>query len=46
MVKALYIFDPMCGWCYGTASLIGQLSRMEGDQLELRPPSRRDTHVH
>lgn len=37
MVTAHYIFDPMCGWCYGAGSLIGQLGRMEGVQLVLHP---------
>lgn len=37
MVTAHYIFDPMCGWCYGAAPLIGQLSRMDGVRLALHP---------
>lgn len=37
MVKVHYIFDPMCGWCYGATSLINQLDQMAGINLQLHP---------
>ncbi|TBW54643.1 DsbA family protein [Marinobacter halodurans] len=37
MVNVHYIFDPMCGWCYGASSLIDQLRQMEGIDLQLHP---------
>jgi len=37
MIKVHYIFDPMCGWCYGAASLLSQLQEMDGIGLELHP---------
>ncbi len=37
MVNVHYIFDPMCGWCYGASSLIGQLKQMTGIHLQLHP---------
>lgn len=37
MVNVHYIFDPMCGWCYGATALIGQLNQMEGVNLQLHP---------
>lgn len=37
MIKVHYIFDPMCGWCFGATSLIKQLQQMDGVQLQLHP---------
>lgn len=37
MVNVHYIFDPMCGWCYGATSLIQQLNEMSGVKLHLHP---------
>jgi putative protein-disulfide isomerase len=37
MVNVHYFFDPMCGWCYGTTSLISQLNQMAGINLLLHP---------
>lgn len=37
MTNIHYIFDPMCGWCYGAASLIEQLSDIENVTLNLHP---------
>lgn len=37
MINAHYVFDPMCGWCFGATSLIEQLHRLEGVHLELHP---------
>jgi putative protein-disulfide isomerase len=32
-----YLFDPLCGWCYGAAPVIQQLARQPGLTLELAP---------
>jgi putative protein-disulfide isomerase len=32
-----YIFDPLCGWCYGASPTIQQLGQQPGIQLELLP---------
>ena len=37
MINVHYVFDPMCGWCYGATSLIDLLHRMEGIHLTLHP---------
>lgn len=37
MVNVHYIFDPVCGWCFGASSLISQLHEMEGVNLRLHP---------
>jgi len=32
-----YIFDPLCGWCYGASPAIQQLGQHPGIRLELLP---------
>ncbi|TXT39877.1 MAG: hypothetical protein FD135_1812, partial [Comamonadaceae bacterium] len=32
-----YLFDPLCGWCYGASPKIQQLGQHPGIQLELLP---------
>lgn len=32
-----YLFDPLCGWCYGASPLVQQLGRHPGVQLTLAP---------
>lgn len=32
-----YLFDPLCGWCYGASPVIQQLGQQENIQLELAP---------
>lgn len=32
-----YLFDPLCGWCYGAAPAISALSSEPGIAVELRP---------
>lgn len=32
-----YLFDPLCGWCYGASAAIGQLSQHPNLRLELAP---------
>ncbi len=33
----LYIFDPLCGWCYASAPALDALARVWPSQLKLRP---------
>ncbi|MFZ6676147.1 DsbA family protein [Undibacterium sp. Xuan67W] len=38
MVTTLtYLFDPLCGWCYGASPVIQQLSNQDGVTLKLAP---------
>ncbi|MDM0037458.1 DsbA family protein [Variovorax sp. J22G21] len=38
MTKTLhYLFDPLCGWCYGAAPAVSGLSAFPGVRLELLP---------
>jgi len=32
-----YLFDPLCGWCYGASPLIQQLGQQASIQMELAP---------
>ncbi len=32
-----YLFDPLCGWCYGATAALEQLSRVEGATIRLAP---------
>lgn len=32
--KVLYLYDPMCGWCYGFSSVIDKLEQQYADQVE------------
>lgn len=32
-----YLFDPLCGWCYGASRALEQLARRDGVNLELAP---------
>jgi len=32
-----YLFDPLCGWCYGASPLIQQLGQQANIQMELAP---------
>jgi putative protein-disulfide isomerase len=32
-----YLFDPLCGWCYGTSPVIQQLAQQENLILKLAP---------
>lgn len=37
MITVHYIYDPMCGWCYGAAPLIQVLASRPGVELMLHP---------
>lgn len=32
-----YLFDPLCGWCYGASPVVQKLGRQSGVALELAP---------
>jgi putative protein-disulfide isomerase len=32
-----YLFDPLCGWCYGASPVVQQLGQQPNIQLELAP---------
>ena len=34
MLRLLYIYDALCGWCYGASPVIGQLQDTYGDRLQ------------
>ncbi|OYT91202.1 MAG: protein-disulfide isomerase [Burkholderiales bacterium PBB3] len=36
-IKVTYLFDPLCGWCYGASPVIQQLGQQANIQLELAP---------
>jgi len=36
-MRITYLFDPLCGWCYGAGPLLEQLAGVEGVMLELAP---------
>lgn len=42
MVNVHYIFDPMCGWCFGAATLIESLSNNPEINLQLHPGGMRE----
>jgi putative protein-disulfide isomerase len=35
--KLTYLFDPLCGWCYGASPVLQQLAQHSHIQLELAP---------
>lgn len=37
MVRLHYFFDPMCGWCYGAASLIEALDLLDNIEVVFYP---------
>ena len=36
-IAVTYLLDPLCGWCYGAAPVIGQLAQQASIQLDLLP---------
>lgn len=36
-LSVLYLFDPLCGWCYGAAPKVAQLAQTKGVRLSLAP---------
>lgn len=36
-MQIAYLFDPLCGWCYGAGPALEQLSRLSGIVLKLSP---------
>ncbi|WP_431283196.1 DsbA family protein [Humitalea sp. 24SJ18S-53] len=37
MTQATYLFDPLCGWCYGAAPALRALAETPGIDLDLVP---------
>ncbi|WP_353611301.1 hypothetical protein [Paracidovorax avenae] len=38
MTKTLhYLFDPLCGWCYGAGGTVAELAALPGVALRLLP---------
>jgi putative protein-disulfide isomerase len=37
MKRLTYVFDPLCGWCYGAGPVLELLSQRGGEQLQLLP---------
>lgn len=36
-MRITYLFDPLCGWCYGAGPALEKLSRLDGVTLDLAP---------
>ncbi|WP_346015312.1 hypothetical protein [Bradyrhizobium sp. 39] len=36
-IPITYLFDPLCGWCYGASTLIEQLVARPDFAIELAP---------
>lgn len=36
-MRVTYLFDPLCGWCYGAEPALERLSRLDGVMLDLAP---------
>ena len=36
-MRITYLFDPLCGWCYGAGPVVEKLARLDGVALELAP---------
>jgi putative protein-disulfide isomerase len=36
-MRVTYLFDPLCGWCYGAAPALDGLAQLDGVSLELMP---------
>lgn len=36
-MRITYLFDTLCGWCYGAAPAVERLSRLDGVTVELAP---------
>lgn len=36
-MRITYLFDPLCGWCYGASPVLQKLAQLDGVTLELAP---------
>ena len=36
-MRITYLFDPLCGWCYGAGPALEKLSQLDGVTLDLAP---------
>lgn len=37
MMRITYLFDPLCGWCYGAGPVLEQIARLDDVTLALAP---------
>lgn len=37
IMRISYLFDPLCGWCYGAGPVLEQIARLDDTTLELAP---------
>jgi putative protein-disulfide isomerase len=37
IMRITYLFDPLCGWCYGAGPVLDQLARLADTTLEFAP---------
>ncbi|MET4257484.1 putative protein-disulfide isomerase [Bradyrhizobium sp. S3.12.5] len=37
IMRITYLFDPLCGWCYGAGPVLDRLARLADTRLELAP---------
>ena len=37
MKRLYYLFDPLCGWCYGAGKVLATLAQRSGEQLHMLP---------
>ncbi|OBZ92198.1 protein-disulfide isomerase [Pararhizobium polonicum] len=36
-MQITYLFDPLCGWCYGAVPTLEKIAKLEGVRIELAP---------
>ena len=36
-MRVTYLFDPLCGWCYGAGPALERLAQLDDVTLELMP---------
>ncbi len=36
-MQVTYLFDPLCGWCYGAGPAIGRIAELDGVTVKLAP---------
>ncbi len=36
-LRLIYLFDPLCGWCYGASPTLRQLAAREDFVVEVAP---------
>ena len=36
-MRIIYLFDPLCGWCYGAGPALEKLAQLDGVTVDLAP---------